>query len=454
MIFKSENQTALNYVKILKRKVLDDIRDDEYSPFDVPRALSISVTKEAMSMMFETGFLDGLAKIAENSEEIKDIAVSNPLNVVRSCEHFSRLHIPSGMQEDIAYWAAPHIDSRFPITIYDLLQNNPRSDSLYHRMMYVSLLISQCHGDKMRKKEARERLWAGQSGNAYICSTSGVFANTVVRQAAFRNLNIAEKLARDAVDFRESITSFDYNADGIDEYVCQMQSYMACIERKGASITELEILHNAGNYADSLCDKKKGIFVDYLIEISDFDKYISGEKVGNGIFSKTLFSESMFDSQRREVVLLGRGRFSEMQQTLSLRKKYITTSSGIAVQYILKNESPLVVKAKLVTELNFADTHFSDDNCYTMEIISAGTKKTPAKNALITDVSYVQLTDTLSNVAFVLDPNENAGVVICPVSSKEGRTVSVALCWDVDLAAGREIEKTVNFSIMAHRPRH
>ena len=449
----TENQTALNYVKILKRKVIDDIRNDEYSAFDVPRVLSIAVKKDTMKMMFETGFLDGLAKIAE-SDEIKDIVISNPLSVVRSCEHFSRLYIPSGMQEDIAYWAVPHVESRFPITIYDLLQNNPHSDSLYHRMMYVSLLISQCHGDKMRKKEARERLWAGQIGQAYICSPLGVFANTVVRQSAFRNLNAAEKLARDAVDFRESITSFDYNADGIYEYVCQMQSYMACIERKGASITELEILHNAGNYADSLCDAKKGIFVDYLIEVSDFDSYILGEKVGNEVFSKTLFSESMFDSQRREVILLGRGRFSEMQQTLSLRKKYITTSSGIAVQYILKNESPLVVKAKLVTELNFADTHFEKDICYTMEIISAGTKKTPEKNALINDVSYVQLTDMFSNVAFVLEPNESAGVVICPVSSKDGRTISVALCWDVDLAAGREIEKTVNFSIMAHRPKH
>ena len=88
-----------------------------------------------------------------------------------------------------------------------------------------------------------------------------------------------------------------------------------------------------------------------------------------------------------------------------------------------------------------------------MEVISAGMRKTPEKNVFINDVSYVQITDTISNVAFVLDPNENAGIVICPISSDEGRTVSLGLCWDIDLAAGREIEKTVNFSIMAHRPR-
>lgn len=443
------NQSAADYVSLVLRKVQDEIRDDEN--FDADHVVSISVSAEEMEKLLDSHFLDDLAAVAEN-KSIRDVEISNPLVAVKNCTHFERQYIPAGMNADIAKNASLCDNGILRATIYDLLQYHPRSDSLYRRMMYVSLLTNQCHGDKMRKKEARERLWEGQNGKAYICSTTGSFAPTQVRQAAFRSLNAAEKLVREAGEFNESVTAFDYNADGIAEYICQMQSYTACIERVGACISELEILRG-GNAADSLSEKKHGLFVDYLLEVSDFDDFVSGKYSGNAIFAKTLFSETMFDPQRREVRLSGSGVFSEMQQTVSLRKKFMTTSSGISVQYILRNESPIVVRAKLVAELNFADTHFAENCCYASEIISAGTRKNPENNTFTSEVSYVQLTDTLSNVAFVLVPNENAGVVVSQSDTQGGRTVSVSLCWDVDLAAGREVEKNVTLSIMASRPR-
>ncbi len=448
----SENMSAEQFVSLILKKIAEDCPAEA----DFDRVMCVSVSIEQMQAMLDSNFLEDFSKIAE-AENATSIEIANPLTVVKSCTHFERLYIPASMDSKIAQWAVPE-NPVSSATIYELLQNYPQSDRLYRRMMYVSLLANQSHGDKMRKKEAREHLWEGQNGKAYICAPDGSFASTAVRQAAFRSLNSAEKLVRDAGDFTESITAFDYNADGIPEYVCQMQSFSACIERLGGCISELE-LFRSGNVADSLVDKKHGLFVDYLLEVPDFADYVSGALPGNGVFAKTLFSEARFDQQRREVRLLGTGEFSEMHQPVSLWKKFTTTSSGISVQYVLRNDSPIVVRAKLVAELNFADTHFMDECCYAAEIISAGTRKNPENNTFTGEVSYVQLTDTLSNVAFVLVPNENAGVVVSRTENAAGRTVSVSLCWDVYLSGATadtrsEIEKNVTLSIMASRNRH
>ena len=56
----------------------------------------------------------------------------------------------------------------------------------------------------------------------------------------------------------------------------------------------------------------------------------------------------------------GRGEFSSDQLPVVLRKNYIASSSGIIVQYILKNDSPLPLKALFVVESNFAQTIFAD----------------------------------------------------------------------------------------------
>ena len=61
-------------------------------------------------------------------------------------------------------------------------------------------------------------------------------------------------------------------------------------------------------------------------------------------------------------------------------------------------------------------------------------------------------------------PNEEAGVTFFPVSIKrrnmdtdilqnESRTFVAALMWDVDLAAGMEVEKTINLTITQTRKR-
>ncbi|MCR5606128.1 MAG: DUF1926 domain-containing protein, partial [Treponema sp.] len=376
-----------SYVDKVFRSVNDETRGDKYSSLDVKRVVCVPLEISDVASLLSSGWFEE-ADYFSSQPEFKYIDFSCPLNALRTAGIFVKAYVPSGMREDVAQWAqVPYMSvqnkSHFPLTVYDFLQNYNLSDRLYHRMMYVSLLINQSHGDKVRKKEARELLWAGQKGCAYICSPDGVLASSYMRQSIYKNLCMAEKLARECGEFHESITSFDYDGDGNLEYICQMQHYTTCIQKLGGSIFELDIMHNTGNYADNMSrisrfdgvsdSYQRGIFVEHLFENADFEAYLHNKPSGNGIFSQVMFTEAGFDGQRHDIRLIGKGLYSEMQQTVSLRKNYSLTSAGIMVQYILKNESPLVIKAKFVVELNFADI-INELSCYTTEVITSNKK--------------------------------------------------------------------------------
>ena len=85
----------------------------------------------------------------------------------------------------------------------------------------------------------------------------------MIRQNAYRSLTEAEKYIRAADTFKESVTSYDYNNDGLIEYICRMDKYTACISKNAGAINELNIMHNTGNYADNLSRIEKFDKVDF-----------------------------------------------------------------------------------------------------------------------------------------------------------------------------------------------
>jgi len=138
------------------------------------------------------------------------------------------------------------------------------------------------------------------------------------------------------------------------------------------------------------------------------------------------------------------------------------------VQYILKNTSPIALKAKFVVESNFAQTCFNIDsfNSYKIDVVNNSQieEKTPAGLEFMKNVDAFQLTDTDNNIVFTFEPNEMANLVSYPIvfnrrkkDSDElepaSRTLSLSLAWDVDLAHGMEMEKTINLTITSYKKR-
>ena len=105
---------------------------------------------------------------------------------------------------------------------------------------------------KIRKKVARDKLWEAQNGNSFICTAEGAFVNSSFRQNSYKNLVEAEKIVRECNEFEESVSCFDYNGDGLNEYIIRMQNYFAAVNLLGGAIREFDLMQASGNYADNL----------------------------------------------------------------------------------------------------------------------------------------------------------------------------------------------------------
>ena len=477
------NISAENFLSSLLKQIEKATANDAYNFYTDERVISLNVECDTLKKLIENGWLQKFNELIDSkySEKLK---FTLPTQYLSTAAQFIPSFIGPGLRDDIAKWTfvpyeAVEVKNCMAPTINNFLFTYKRGMALYQRMLHVSMLISNCHGDKARKNEARKSLWKAQSGEAFICSPQGIFANNAMRQSAYRSLTEAEKYIREASDFQESISKFDYNFDGHDDYVCSMEKYTALINPKGGQISELNIIHNTGNYADNLnriekFDKvndeyNRGLFIEHVFSKEEFASYKKGLPSGCGIFSKVLFKEQEFNAQRKEIRLRGDGTYSLLNLPVSLRKKYIMNSNGFTVQYILKNEGPIAFKGNFVVESNFAQTDFSEasTNSYKVDLISSGngiTYDQITKPASQKDISFLQITDTSNNISFVYEPNEEAGISCRPLYFKRpvidsstpqiaGTTFVSSLFWDVDLPAGRELEKTINFTIITPKKR-
>ena len=476
----NENEEPSDLLLRIKKAVEKVSKNDTLNP-DADRCATVILHKHQIEPLLKNKWLEKFLKeIKENYSD--SIKLNLPAVSVKNSTAFIQSYIHAGISADIAKWAKlPFQECEVKdssVNIYDFMQTYKRSQALYNRMIFVSLLVNQCHGDKMRKKTAREYLWAAQCGDAYVCKASGILVNSQERQNAYRKLTDAEKLVRECEEFKESISSFDYNCDGFKEYVCRMDKYNACINLKGGSIFELDVMKDSGNYADNMsrvmpmdkCNDNydKGLFVDHLFEKDQYENYINGRPCKNGVFSGNVYKEVSFSSTKHEILLETNSKFPDLNQTINLKKKYIVTTNGIMVQYIIKNTSPIALKAKFVVESNFAQTFFNKDSfsSYKIEVVNDNQveNKTPDNLEFMRNVDAFQIVDSDNNVVFTFEPNETANLVTYPIVfmrkktdstdlEPAGRTLSISLAWDVDLAAGMEMEKTINLAIVPGKKR-
>lgn len=476
------NVQISGFIDAVTAKVQKSQRNSEPHIQSGEKVISIQFSHKELKKLLESGWLENLSTVISDEKNEKCI-LSIPSNVVKNSVVFQPVFIPAGMSGEIAQWAikpykAVKTTSYFPVTIYDFLQLYPQSRALYDRMMYVSMLVNQSHGDKIRKKVARDKLWEAQNGNSFICTAEGAFVNSSFRQNSYKNLVEAEKIVRECNEFEESVSCFDYNGDGLNEYIIRMQNYFAAVNLLGGAIREFDLMQASGNYADNLsrvqefenCNDnyERGLFVDHIFTDEEFSEYLLNKPTGNGVFSKMIYTESKFSAQHKEIQLSVCALFKN-RQNVSLRKKILASSSGLTIQYILKNESSRQLKAKFAVESSFAQTNFNaqDFNAYRLEILTDGQKQeidtkssSKALNASgkLANVEGFQLTDTDNSISFMFEPNEQCGLSFFPIvfnrpeyttgeNVPASMTFANTLFWDINLEPGMEMEKTINFSI-------
>jgi len=133
------------------------------------------------------------------------------------------------------------------------LAHDETANQLYNKMVYVHLLVSSLRGDKYRKKSAYDDLWKSQNWLGYlgVASPETVAAH---RYKSFSALLNAEALLRDKTSFQPSLTSQDFDLDGVKEYLFQGKSYNLYVDPVGGQVFEWDVLDRPWNYIGATRD--------------------------------------------------------------------------------------------------------------------------------------------------------------------------------------------------------
>ncbi len=385
-------------------------------------------------------------------------------------------YIPAGCSSDIAVWtvepcvahAGTLTQAIYP-TVRDFLAVYPEALALYSRMMYTSSLVSQCRGDKARKKAARECLFEAQNHSAYVYTGQGGIRDKNLLFHAYKSLLNAEKLIREADKFNENSSSFDFNHDGAKEYLCFFNTYNAFISQRGGMLFELDIMESAINYClaskrihklDKVADiYPKKMFVDHLLSKQDFNKLSSGRVAQNASFATIEYNEVSFNRAKSSIRLVANSLWGENSIPVTLKKNYSLSENGILVQYIIKNEGTQNLKAKFAVENNVSFTSAKNE-LLKAEVVSSDSRDEPNTEnfCMYKDgVSSVRLEDVDVNTGFVFELNEECAFSMEPyytyrmgqANSFEGQYEAHTgiFYWDIDLSPGYETEKTISFTI-------
>lgn len=460
------------FLQNLKKEIEKSEKKENYFQLNPNRIVNINISHTKMNEINKSKWLYSLTDFLEKNQ-IKDYLFETPNQYKKN----ERMRISTAIQtgwnfSNSIFSDEVELNEQKFKTIYVFLEKNPSSYSLYNRMMYVNMLVNQYKGDKIRKKLAREKLWKAQEGKSLLWNNIHPSENFYYRQNSYKLLMDVEKILREDKNFKENITSFDYNADGLNEYVCRMNNYFAYVSLYGGMICELDLVKNHYNYCDTLLRKKqfdneqdnyfRGFFVDHLLTNENFNDYIENKTILDGVFSKVLYEEVKFSQNHREIQLKARAVYSKTKQQVYLRKKYIFNSTGIYVQYIIKNESDKKLNAKFICESNLSNLIFDDEKNYFYSIKFADNIETfdedSSKEILKEKLSVVKLSDEKNGVAFVFEPNEECGYYYSQIpiyrENKKNekclvqKTSISSLFWDLQIETGMETEKNITFSII------
>lgn len=484
-----KDESPKEYIDRLTKAVEKIEKKDKYLQKQPERIVTINLSHSDIKELISVKWFEQLASyLNENNQTRVKLTTLSKYKKNHSIKIPG--YISSGMNHRIAEGTELSIFGSKgkeikALNVFDFMQIYNPSHSLYNRMMYVSMLVNQCKIDKMRKKAAREKLWEAQNGLGLLCTNKSIFNNCKYRQRAFKNLMDSEKILREDGNFKETITSFDYDGDGLDEYVCRMQNYFSYISLISGSILDLEPIKNSGNYADNLNriyewdgqedDYGRGLFVDFLLSYDQYDSYINGEVPTDGVFSKIHYEEIKFSANRHELQLSASAIFNPTKQEVILKKKYIINSDGMNVQYIIKNNSNKPLKAKFAVESNFNNVNFDKENItyFNVEVLnkaerevidpSVSTVKLNKKNKL-NAVDVARISDLENGLSFAFEPNELCSYYYNPITFKRptsvsnkkeviGMTFVSSLVWDIDIEGGKETEKNINFTISSIKKR-
>lgn len=406
---------------------------------------------EKLQKLLENRFFAQIDEYLKNNPDC-NFELSLPYKSVKSSVRLNKICIASGISRSAALWAqqpfvqAAKLNAR--ITTQDFLLLYPEILNLYSRMLYTSAMTNQCHGDKMRKKAAKQMIWQAQCGEVYNYLGKNGISNQFLRQKTYQTLIQTEKLAREAGNFSESIGSLDLNCDGIKEYVAQFDQYSAFLSKLGGSIYEFDAFECNHNFANLLCGNfQRKFFTDYLASEKEFEALCKGENLAAApVLCQNLYSETKFDRIKKCVKLESDVRFGK-NATIKILKEFKFTKDSVRVDYKMANTGDKPLVAWFVVENNFSFADNSEENLSADCSGETFLQKFSGKNAFCRqkeDIFYVRLNDLQNESCFTISSSNPAGFYSYPnYENQLYSATSAGLFWKASILPGQVFSRTI-----------
>jgi hypothetical protein len=296
----------------------------------------------------------------------------------------------------------------------------PEANGIYAKMMFIHALINQLRGDKARKQSAREELWKAQGCSVFYPDgpAYGNICSNHLRKAVYKALLGAEKICREGSRFVPSLTAFDFDLDGRDEYLFQERNINCYVKTEGAGVFELDYLPKIWNYLDTLVERapsgmdgegrRRAAFLDRLIpqDLSGVDVE-AGHFPGGWFCIAAEYESVSVDRARLEACFRLAPREAGVPfGQIEIEKQYRLSKDTLTVAYTLVNRGTAAETFMLLPQI---DLSFAGDTSASLQRITV--VRGPAREDLdaelrdCTDVDEIELRDRKNGVTinFVSD---------------------------------------------------
>ncbi|MCL2764229.1 MAG: DUF1926 domain-containing protein [Treponema sp.] len=242
------------------------------------------------------------------------------------------------------------------------LIEHDEANGVYSKMIFTNVLINQLKGDKSRKLNAREELWKAQ--DSCLFSPCKGQPENELRKAAYSSLLRAEILTRDKGVFTSSLIQYDFDLDGIKEYLFQDTKVNCYIQLKGACVFELDYLPKEWNYLDcgSFESGRHAAFADIIASADlKITQSIDFKKDRERLCFNEYYEAAAQDRKGKSCFKLAAGKDDIPFGSIEINKCYLLKRDILTVSYTLKNTDKKKISFQFIPEINFSFAGISND---------------------------------------------------------------------------------------------
>jgi len=329
----------------------------------------------------------------------------NPGKLLKSLKGMQKLCIPDSTCN------ADSVPPRRFVTV------NPEAGGLYSKMVFTNVLINQIRGDKSRKLSAHEELWKAQ-GAALFCSTDKNYHNHILRNAAYTALLSAEQVTREKGKFAPSLVPFDFNLDGVEEWLFQDAKINCYVQSIGGGVFELDYQPKAWNYLDT-CGGRLA-FADRLLPKDapvESPDNVTAEGAAAGLTARLCYKERYdlveLDKVRRKLRLILPQSRAVPFGSIEIEKSYQVKKDSVHVSYAISNKGPALEYFQFAPQIDLA-LPGEGENFSRFYICKSGAADAPV-SGLLRDADCLKIHDIRNEVQITLSSNKPFDGQIAPV---------------------------------------